>query len=241
MALRRLSADTEMIHLEGARLVVELLWSGYIRWLMMRDTARLFDHIYDLDWYRDLLESWLTDLHCGVEQRLLEVGCGTGRLSLAAAGQRLRVTAVDGSQAMVEAAQRRIGPGSDIDLRQADVNALPFSDRQFDAVIAASLINIVDDPNAALDEMSRVLRPGGKLAFLVPNEQMNRGNVSDFIRRHGLRGFSAQAVRTWGRIPPKLSRQRCLELAEQTGLQQIQLRPCLDAMVFAVSGLKASA
>lgn len=237
----RLTDDTEMIHLEGVRLVADLLWYGYIRWLLMRDTARLFDSIYDLDWYRELLESWLTDLHCGVEQRLLEVGCGTGRLSLAAAAQRLRVTAVDGSQAMLEAAHRRIGPGSDIDLSLADVTALPFPDRQFDTVIAASLINIVEDPQAALGEMSRVLRPGGKLAFLVPNEQMNRGNVSDFIRRHGLCGFSAQALRTWGRIPPKLSRQRCLELAEQTGLQQIQLSPRLDAMVFAVSGLKASA
>ena len=90
---------------------------------------------------------------------VLEVGCGTGwfaarvRDELGAA-----VVAVDQSERMVELAR-----GRGLDARVADAQALPFSDRSFDAVAAHWMLYHVHDLDRGLREIAPVLRPGGRL------------------------------------------------------------------------------
>jgi SAM-dependent methyltransferase len=92
-------------------------------------------------------------------RRVLDVGCGTGDLT-----ERLRrelgadVVAVDQSERMVELTR-----GRGIDARVADVQELPFPDGSFDAVVAAWVLFHVPEVPRALDELARVLRPGGRL------------------------------------------------------------------------------
>jgi ubiquinone/menaquinone biosynthesis C-methylase UbiE len=97
---------------------------------------------------------------------VLEVAIGTGR-NLPFYPEGVRLTGVDISSAMLMIARRRASElGLEVDLREADAQALPFPDASFDAVVCTlSLCNIPDDRNA-IAEMKRVLRPGGLLLLL---------------------------------------------------------------------------
>jgi len=97
--------------------------------------------------------------------RVLEVGIGTG-ISLPYYTERCRIVGVDISAAMLEVARQRV-----TDLRMTnverlaimDVQNLEFANGSFDVVTAQYVVNTVPDPEAALDEFMRVLRPGGEL------------------------------------------------------------------------------
>lgn len=95
--------------------------------------------------------------------RVLDVGCGTGALlaALARHSPRARLAGVDLTAAMLDVAGRQLG--ADVDLRQAPAEALPFGDAAFDVVVSASVLHFIRRPEAALREMRRVLRPGGRL------------------------------------------------------------------------------
>jgi len=101
----------------------------------------------------------------GGDGRALDVGCGTGALTsaLAAVLGAQRVAAVDVSPAAVEATAHAV-PGADV--RVASAERLPFADAEFTAVLSQLVIDKIDGP-AALQEMRRVVRPGGVVAACV--------------------------------------------------------------------------
>ena len=106
----------------------------------------------------------LETVAAGRNVRLLDVASGLGEAAAAAAARGARVSAVDFSPAMVERARRtHVG----IEFRQGDAQALPFPDRSFDAVVCNFGMLHFPNPERALDEMWRVLIPGGRLAFTV--------------------------------------------------------------------------
>ncbi|WP_249714438.1 methyltransferase domain-containing protein [Rhizomonospora bruguierae] len=96
--------------------------------------------------------------------RVLDVGTGTGTVAALACARAAKVTAVDAEPSMLEIARRR---ASDAETRQAVLPRLPFPDGCFDAVVANFVINHVGDPGAAVREMRRVVRPGGRLAVTI--------------------------------------------------------------------------
>jgi ubiquinone/menaquinone biosynthesis C-methylase UbiE len=89
---------------------------------------------------------------------LLDVGCGTGHHMQRYARLGYRVSGVDGSEEMLRHA-RNNNPG--VDIRRADVDALPFGDASFDVVIAIEVTRYVPDRTRMYAELSRVLKPGG--------------------------------------------------------------------------------
>jgi ubiquinone/menaquinone biosynthesis C-methylase UbiE len=97
---------------------------------------------------------------------VLEVGIGTG-LNLPLYPRGVRLTGVDLSPAMLALARRRADDlGVQVDLREGDAQALPFPDGSFDTVVCTLSLCAVPDDRAALQEMWRVLRPGGSLLLL---------------------------------------------------------------------------
>src|SRR5205085_4423169 len=84
----------------------------------------------------------------------------------------LRVTATDSSAEMVKTARRHastLGLGDAVRVDLADAHGLPFTGEQFDLVIAVGLLPWLHDPQGALQEMVRVLRPGGWIVVTADN------------------------------------------------------------------------
>jgi ubiquinone/menaquinone biosynthesis C-methylase UbiE len=99
---------------------------------------------------------------------LLEVGCGTGNLLAALAGRGAlprTYAGADPSAGMLAVARAKaeaLGLASRAAFVQAPAEALPFADAEFDAVAAASSLQFWTEPERALAEVRRVLRPGGR-------------------------------------------------------------------------------
>jgi ubiquinone/menaquinone biosynthesis C-methylase UbiE len=97
----------------------------------------------------------------------LDVGCGTGFLSLELAGRGHRVTGIDFAPQMLAEAQRKAAAqGLAVRFEEGDAEALRFSDASFDVVITRHVLWTLPHPEAAIDEWIRVLRPGGRLAII---------------------------------------------------------------------------
>ncbi len=97
---------------------------------------------------------------------VLEIAIGTGR-NLGFYPADARLTGIELSPAMLELARRRAEAlGRDVDLRIGDVEALPFDDASFDAVVSTLALCTFPDPRRAVEEARRVLRPGGRLLLL---------------------------------------------------------------------------
>jgi SAM-dependent methyltransferase len=110
---------------------------------------------------------------------LLDMGCGAGRHAFESYRQGARVVAFDYSAAELKdvgglfAAMREAGeagtePGSLAVTTNGDALDLPFPDDTFDRIIASEVLEHVPDDQRALDEILRVLKPGGTLAATVP-------------------------------------------------------------------------
>ncbi|WP_419923856.1 class I SAM-dependent methyltransferase [Candidatus Poriferisocius sp.] len=109
-------------------------------------------------------------------ERLLDLGCGFGRHAYEAARRGAHVVACDLAPgelaqvratfaAMSEAGEQHHGTCQAV---RGDATRLPFPDQSFDRVIASEVLEHVDSDDAALAELTRILRPGGVLAVTVP-------------------------------------------------------------------------
>jgi SAM-dependent methyltransferase len=108
---------------------------------------------------------------------VLDMGCGGGRHAFAVLRRGADVVAFDADEAelatvlgtmtaMVEAGE--VPPGATGTPVQGDALALPFGDGTFDRIIAAEVLEHIPDDVAAIDELARVLAPGGRMAVTVP-------------------------------------------------------------------------
>jgi SAM-dependent methyltransferase len=107
------------------------------------------------------LRSWLPARAGDV----LDLGCGTGSLSLLAAEQGHRVTGVDLAEAMVALAREKLA-GHDAVFLVGDAAAPPVGDRRFDAVLVRHVLWTLPDPARALRHWWSRLRPGGRLVLV---------------------------------------------------------------------------
>ena len=110
--------------------------------------------------------------------RILDVGCGTGA-NLKMLGLYGQAEGVDISEQAVEFCKRR-GLGT---VKLGAIEDLPFEDQSFDIVTALDVIEHLDDDAAGLQEMRRVLRPGGTLLLFVPAFMFLWG-VQDDVSHH---------------------------------------------------------
>ncbi len=123
-----------------------------------------------------------------------DLGCGTGSVAAALAPFVARVVAVDGSAAMLQAAKKRLHGLGNVDLRRGDLEALPIDDARLDAAVLVLVLHHVPEPEKALRESARALKPGGRLLVLdmLPHDretyrqQMGHvwlGFADDHVRR----------------------------------------------------------
>lgn len=96
------------------------------------------------------------------EMHVLELACGTGQLTFLLADKVYRWEATDFSEQMVLEARKR-NHNNKIHFQTQDATNLQFEDESFDAVVIANALHIMPDPDVALKEIHRVLKPGGLL------------------------------------------------------------------------------
>ena len=101
---------------------------------------------------------------------VLDIACGAGYGSALLARRAARVTGADISPAAVDHARARYASVANVEFRQADCAALPFDDACFDAVVSFETIEHIAAQDAFLDEVRRVLRPGGLVILSCPNK-----------------------------------------------------------------------
>jgi SAM-dependent methyltransferase len=149
--------------------------------------------------------------------RALDVGCGPGALTteLVTRLGAKSVAAVDPSESFVAAARER---HPHVDVRRAAAEALPYSDRGFDAALAQLVVHFMTDPVAGLREMARVTRRDGVVAACVWDHAGERTPVSTFWRAArdlglSMRDESALAGAREGHL---------VELFNASGLRQIE-------------------
>jgi SAM-dependent methyltransferase len=108
--------------------------------------------------------------HVPIGGTVLDLGCGTGQIASAIAAAGMRATGCDISPEMLRRAAAA-DRSATADWVQLDTGwqVLPFGPETFDAVVASSVLEYVDDAEAVLRECRRVLRPGGILLCTVPD------------------------------------------------------------------------
>jgi demethylmenaquinone methyltransferase/2-methoxy-6-polyprenyl-1,4-benzoquinol methylase len=101
-------------------------------------------------------------------EEVLDVATGTGMVAAELRRRAdCRVVGVDQSAEMLGAARARFaGEGNSVELVQGQAEQLPFADESFDALTFTYLLRYVDDPEATMRELARVVRPGGRVASL---------------------------------------------------------------------------
>lgn len=105
-----------------------------------------------------------SDLLSSAKGKILEIGAGTG-LNFSHYPPGVEVIATDNDESMMKPAKRR-GSELHIKLEVADAQALPYPDQEFDTVVATLVFCSIPDPDKALQEVYRVLKPGGSFLLL---------------------------------------------------------------------------
>jgi SAM-dependent methyltransferase len=99
-------------------------------------------------------------------EAVLDVGCGTGVVAVTAARAGARVKGLDLTPALLERARENASvAGVEVDFDEGDAEALPYPDASFDVVLSQFGHMFAPRPEIATNEMLRVLRPGGRIAF----------------------------------------------------------------------------
>lgn len=130
----------------------------------------VFAALYDLCPEPEDLEAQRGYLARDLSGRVLELGCGTGDMFpfvVDGAAGDLEYHAIEPDRHMRKRAAEAVREtGLAVDLRDARAESLPYPDESFDVVLAGVVFCTVQDPDAALEEVVRVLKPGGEFRFL---------------------------------------------------------------------------
>ena len=167
---------------------------------------------------RDILDS----LGVIEGKRHLDVACGTGHLVAAASQRGAASEGVDFAEPMIAAAQATY-PG--LPFKVADATQLPYEDRSFDAVTCAFGLSHMEDPQTAVNETLRVLKPGGRFAFTLWFDGKNGNDlfriVNDAFAKYVLDSFTLPE--TWTQLR-YADEQACKNITRNAGFSPPQFK-----------------
>jgi ubiquinone/menaquinone biosynthesis C-methylase UbiE len=124
-----------------------------------------------------------------------DIGAGTGFITEELVRNGLKVIAIDRSMAMLEEMKKKYGRCDVVDYKQGEFNNLPLQNEAVDYVFANMYLHHVDMPQVAIDEMVRVLKPGGKIVITDMDEHR-----FEFLRKEQhdrWMGFKREDVEKW--------------------------------------------
>ena len=175
--------------------------------------------------------------------RVLDACCGTGDLAVAAEREGGIVTGLDFSPRMLERARRK---SDTVEWVEGDLLALPFADGSFDAATIGFGVRNVAEVDAAIGELRRVLRSGGRLGVLEITQP--RGVLRPFFslwfnRIVPLLGKVLPGGKAYAYLPASVRRfpgaEELTALLEQSGFEQVRFRLLGGTIVALHTGRKA--
>lgn len=199
--------------------------------------ATLFSFGQDPRWRRFLVSR----IAARPGDEVLDVATGTAAVAIELVRRYgCSVVGIDQSTEMLRAGERRVeraGLGSRVRLVQGRAEALPFDGARFDGLTFTYLLRYVDDPGATLRELSRVVRPGARIAsleFFQPQHALTRGLWDVYVDRglpllgravspgwEDVGSFLGPSIRTfYERFPIE----RVLELWSEAGIRDVRAR-----------------
>jgi ubiquinone/menaquinone biosynthesis C-methylase UbiE len=180
--------------------------------------AKAVDEVAARDAYLDLLE-------IAPGEHILDVGCGSGAVTREIArrtGRRGLAVGLDPSRELLVVARelaQEAGVGDRVEFREGNTLELPFPDSSFDAVLCVTVLSHVPRGEAAVPELVRVLRPGGRLGIFDLDTDMTAFTHPDraLTRRIVAAASDATAVDGWlvRRLP---------SLFQRIGLRDVRVR-----------------
>ncbi len=144
---------------------------------------------------KQIREAAISKAYLRPEMVVADVGSGTGYVAAGIAALVKQVNVVDNSAAMLEVAKKNLSAFGNIQYFIADGADLPFPDGSLDAVFANMYLHHTLEPAAAIREMARVLRPGGRLVITDMDEHPNawmKNDMADIWL-----GFKRDQLRIW--------------------------------------------
>jgi ArsR family transcriptional regulator len=144
----------------------------------------------------------------GREWVVADLGCGNGEIAALLAERARRVIGVDQSEEMLREAAARAAGLEGLELRHGELESLPIEDGRCDAALILLGLSYVERPALAIEEMSRILRPGG------------RGVIVDLLR-HDREDFQYET----GQLHLGFAANELAEWLEASGLRSVDVRP----------------
>jgi ubiquinone/menaquinone biosynthesis C-methylase UbiE len=124
-----------------------------------------------------------------------DLGCGTGHIAATLAPSVGRVIAIDESGPMLAAARARLANAPNVELREGHIESLPLEDGVLDVAILFLVAHFITDPARAMQEIRRVLKPGGRLLIvdLMPHDR------EEYVAQlgHVWQGFAEDQISGW--------------------------------------------
>ena len=130
-------------------------------WNKISPVYDLFENVYNRKVYKGtgIKVAEFIDKNDGV----LECACGTGAITEEIAKKCRQVLATDFAEGMLKRASKKCRKYGNVSFRQEDITDIKCEDESFDKVVAGNVIHLLPEPEKALNELLRVVRPGGKV------------------------------------------------------------------------------
>lgn len=196
---------------------------------MLLNRPKLFNLLMQQFWYRDSLIDWYESIDCNKDS-VIELGCGPGVLLSHISQSAGKTTGIDSSEAMIGFFRKR-NPHANVSTHIANVlEKKAFPDKKYNLIIAASLINVVNDKPKLIENCINHSAPNGAMSFFFPTEKMNLKNAAIFSEKHGLSRLSRELLNTWATNARKLLPEQVEELVPPSLSNTIVVNHYLDQM-----------
>lgn len=139
----------------------------------------LFEQVYNGKVYRGTGEKVAEFIE--PSDTVLECACGTGAISVSIAPKCRRLIATDFAAGMLRQAAKKCRKYENVVFRKADITAIKCKDNRFDKVVAGNVIHLLPNPEQALHELERVVKPGGRI--IIPTYiNMSKGTGTAAVK-----------------------------------------------------------
>lgn len=197
--------------------------------------VRFFDGMAQTNWLgavhnelKKLSGSW-------EEKKVLDIGCGTGRLLLRGVDEATLVEGIDLSENMIAKAKAIYEEKAvtNAHFRVGDAYDLPYEDEEFDIALSTCVFFLLPEPERGLKEMVRVVKAGGTLVMLNPSERMSQETAANYCQRYQLEGFEEKTLMQWSNISTKRHRynqEQLTQLLKSYGASFVSHQEVVDGL-----------